>query len=49
MNLKGIGREDVEWIQLAQDYGPVAGSSEHLNDPGGYKEGREYLDQLSYD
>jgi hypothetical protein len=33
MDLREIEWEGVDWIHLAQDRGPVAGSCEHGNEP----------------
>jgi hypothetical protein len=33
MNLREIGWDGMDWIELAQDMGPVEGSSEHGDEP----------------
>jgi hypothetical protein len=35
MELREVGCENVDWIHLAQDFGPVAGSFEYGNEPSG--------------
>jgi hypothetical protein len=37
----------VDWIHLAQDRGPVAGSCEHGNEPSVSIKGGEFLDWLN--
>jgi hypothetical protein len=32
-DLKPTGCEDVDWIHLAEDYGPVADVCKHYNEP----------------
>jgi len=36
--------EGVDWMNLAQDYEPVAGTCEHANQPSGFIHGEESLD-----
>jgi hypothetical protein len=35
MDLREIGWDGMDWIDLAQDKGPVDGSCEHGNEPSG--------------
>jgi hypothetical protein len=41
MDLREIGWEDVGWIHLTQDRGPVAGSCEHINETSCSTKGAE--------
>jgi hypothetical protein len=44
MDIIGIGCEDMDWIHLAHEDGPVIGSCEHKNEPPGEIKGRKFLD-----
>jgi len=46
MNIKEIGRENVNWIHRAQDRVPGGGggSREHGNEPSGSIKGEKFLD-----
>jgi len=47
MNLKEIGCEDVDWIQMVQDGSTLVGSYKHGNELSDPVKGREFLNQLS--
>jgi hypothetical protein len=44
INLREIEWDGVDWINLAQDRGPVEGSCEHGNEPSGSIKSWEILD-----
>jgi len=44
MNLKETGYKDVDWIHLAEDRSPMAGSCEHGDEPSGSTRSRELHD-----
>jgi hypothetical protein len=43
-DLMEVRWEGVDWMNLAQDYEPVAGTCEHANQPSGFIHGEESLD-----
>ena len=45
MDLRGIGYEDVIWIDLAR-YGTSCGFCGHVNGPSGFMKFRRFLDWL---
>lgn len=46
MDLKDIGLEGVDWINMAQDRGTVTDAFEQRNEPAGSIKGEKFLDYL---
>jgi hypothetical protein len=47
MNLREIGHEGVNWIQLAQNRDQLRTICDHSNEPSGSIEGGEFLDKMN--
>jgi hypothetical protein len=47
MDVREIGIDEANWIQVAQGRGPVVGFCEHCNEPSGSIRKQDFFDNLS--